>query len=141
MNTKKVINILKNIFNHELAGVIRYTHYSLMIFGQNRLPLVQFFRAQAKESLMHAETAGEYITGLGGHPPLNIENIKETFKHDVQDILKETLQHEEKAIESYYTLLDQVKDESVFLEEFARTMIGQEELHVLEVKKMLKKNE
>ncbi|MED5474733.1 MAG: ferritin-like domain-containing protein [Candidatus Neomarinimicrobiota bacterium] len=141
MNTKKVINILKNIFNHELAGVIRYTHYSLMIFGQNRLPLVQFFRAQAKESLMHAETAGEYITGLGGHPPLNIENIKETFKHDVHDILKETLQHEEKAIESYYTLLDQVKDESVFLEEFARTMIGQEELHVLEVKKMLKKNE
>ena len=135
MNTKKVINILKNIFNHELAGVIRYTHYSLMIFGQNRLPLVQFFRAQAKESLMHAETAGEYITGLGGHPPLNIENIKETFKHDVHDILKETLQHEEKAIESYYTLLDQVKDESVFLEEFARTMIGQEELHVLEVKK------
>ena len=141
MNTKKVINILKNIFNHELAGVIRYTHYSLMIFGQNRLPLVQFFRAQAKESLMHAETAGEYITGLGGHPPLNIENIKETFKHDVHDILKETLQHEEKAIESYYVLLDQVKDESVFLEEFARTMIGQEELHVLEVKKMLKKNE
>tara|TARA_B000000557_G_C20798979_1_gene454607 strand:+ start:1266 stop:1691 length:426 start_codon:yes stop_codon:yes gene_type:complete len=141
MNTKKVINILKNIFNHELAGVIRYTHYSLMIFGQNRLPLVQFFRAQAKESLMHAETAGEYITGLGGHPPLNIENIKETFKHDVHDILKETLQHEEKAIESYYALLDQVKDESVFLEEFARTMIGQEELHVLEVKKMLKKNE
>ena len=141
MNTKKVINILKNIFNHELAGVIRYTHYSLMIFGQNRLPLVQFFRAQAKESLMHAETAGEYITGLDGHPPLNIENIKETFKHDVHDILKETLQHEEKAIESYYTLLDQVKDESVFLEEFARTMIGQEELHVLEVKKMLKKNE
>ena len=140
MNTKKVINILKNIFNHELAGVIRYTHYSLMIFGQNRLPLVQFFRAQAKESLMHAETAGEYITGLGGHPPLNIENIKETFKHDVHDILKETLQHEEKAIESYYALLDQVKDESVFLEEFARTMIGQEELHVLEVKKMLKKN-
>ena len=112
-----------------------------MIFGQNRLPLVQFFRAQAKESLMHAETAGEYITGLGGHPPLNIENIKETFKHDVHDILKETLQHEEKAIESYYALLDQVKDESVFLEEFARTMIGQEELHVLEVKKMLKKNE
>ena len=141
MNTKKVINILKNIFNHELAGVIRYTHYSLMIFGQNRLPLVQFFRAQAKESLMHAETAGEYITGLGGHPPLNIENIKETFKHDVHDILKETLQHEEKAIESYYALLDQVKDESVFLEEFARTMIGQEELHVLEVKKMLKKND
>ena len=141
MNTKKVINILKKIFNHELAGVIRYTHYSLMIFGQNRLPLVQFFRAQAKESLMHAETAGEYITGLGGHPPLNIENIKETFKHDVHDILKETLQHEEKAIESYYALLDQVKDESVFLEEFARTMIGQEELHVLEVKKMLKKNE
>ena len=139
MNKKKIINKLSEIFNLELTGVTRYTHYALMIFGSNRLPLIDFYRQQAKESLMHADMVGEHITGLGGHPPLNTENIKETHKHKIEDILSETLQHEKKAIDTYYELLDLVKDKSVYLEEFARSMIGQEELHVLEVEKMLKK--
>jgi len=138
MNKKSVISKLSEIFVLELSGVIRYTHYSLMIFGPNRLPLIDFFKAQASESLMHANLAGEHITGLGGHPPLNIDNIKETFKHDINEILKETLDHEKEAIKVYYELLELINDESVYLEEYARTMIGQEELHALEVEKMLK---
>ena len=138
MNNDKIIDKLSEIFDLELSGVIRYTHYSLMIFGANRLPLVDFFKAQATESLTHANLAGEHITGLGGHPPLNIDLIEETFNHDIKDILKETLAHEKKAIEVYYELLSIVKDDSVYLEEYTRGMIGQEELHVLEVEKMLK---
>ena len=95
---------------------------------------------QASESLTHANLAGEHITGLGGHPPLNIKDIKETFKHDIDEILKETLAHEQEAIRVYYELLELVQDNSVYLEEYARSMIGQEELHVLEVEKMLKNN-
>ena len=140
MNKKNAINKLNKIFELELSGVIRYTHYSLMIFGHNRLPLVSFFKSQATESLTHANLAGEHITGLGGHPPLNTDNIKETFKHEIKDILKETLEHEKKAIKIYYELLKLVKDKSVYLEEYARNMIGQEELHVLEIEKMLKDN-
>ena len=138
MDKKKIIEKLTEIFDLELSGVIRYTHYSLMIFGHNRLPLIDFFKAQASESLDHANLAGEHITGLGGHPPLNINNIKETFKHDISEILKETLEHEKKAIQVYYELLELIGDSSVYLEEYARTMIGQEELHVLEIGKMLK---
>ncbi len=138
MNKKKIINKLSEIFNLELTGVTRYTHYALMIFGSNRLPLIDFYRPQAKASLMHADMVGEHITGLGGHPPLNTENIKETHKHKIEDILYETLQHEKKAIDTYYQLLDLVKDKRGYLEEFERSMIGQEELHVLEVEKMLK---
>ena len=140
MNKKEIINKLSEIFVLELSGVVRYTHYSLMIFGYNRLPLIEFFKAQAVESLDHANLAGEHITGLGGHPPLNIDTIKETFNHDIKDILKETLAHEKQAIKVYYELLSVVGDESVYLEEYTRTMIGQEELHVLEVEKMLKEN-
>ena len=140
MNKENVIKILSKIFDLELSGVIRYTHYSLMIFGPNRLPLIDFFKSQASESLMHANLAGEHITGLGGHPPLNIQDIKETFKHDIDEILKETLAHEQEAISVYYELLELVQDQSVYLEEYARSMIGQEELHVLEVQKMLKNN-
>ena len=140
VNKQKIIKILSKIFDLELSGVIRYTHYSLMIFGPNRLPLVDFFRSHATESLNHANLVGEHITGLGGHPPLNTENIKETFKHDINDILSETLEHEKKSIDIYYELLEEVKEYSVYLEEYARNMIGQEELHVLEVEKMLKEN-
>ena len=140
MDKKNIIKILSKIFDLELSGVIRYTHYSLMIFGPNRLPLIDFFKAQASESLLHATLAGEHITGLGGHPPLNIQDIKETFKHDIDEILKETLAHEQEAISVYYELLELVEDKSVYLEEYARSMIGQEELHVLEVEKMLKNN-
>ena len=138
MNKKKIIEKLSDIFDLELSGVIRYTHYSLMIFGPNRLPLVDFFKAQATESLAHANLAGEHITGLGGHPPLNINNIKETYKHNIDELLKETLLHEKQAIQVYYDLLSIVENKSVYLEEYARTMIGQEELHALEVERMHK---
>ena len=138
MNKEKIIKKLSDIFILELSGVIRYTHYSLMIFGYNRLPLIEFFKAQATESLDHANLAGEHITGLGGHPPLNLEEMHETINHDIKDLLNETLEHEKKAIEMYYELLDVIDNKSVYLEEYARTMIGEEELHVLEVQKMLR---
>jgi len=140
MNKDLVIDTLSEIFDHELKGVIRYTHYALMIFGPNRIPHIEFFRLQAKESLTHADMVGEHITGLGGHPPLNTGNIKETHKHNIKDILQETLEHERAAIKMYYNLLKIVQDQSVYLEEFSRSMIGQEELHVLEVEKMLKEH-
>ena len=139
-NKEKVIDKLTEIFDLELSGVIRYTHYALMIFGPNRLPLIDFFKAQATESLDHANMAGEHITGLGGHPPLNLNEIKETFKHDISEILQESLEHEKKAVDHYYSLLSLVDGKSVYLEEYARGMIGQEELHLLEVEKMLKSN-
>ena len=139
MDRNKIIKVLSEIFDLEISGVVRYTHYSLMIFGSDRLPLVTYFRSQATESLDHANLAGEHITGLGGHPPLNNDNLKETFNHDINDLLKETLDHEKAAISVYYKLLELVEGKSVYLEEYARSMIGQEELHALEVEKMLKK--
>ena len=140
MDKKGVIEKLSKIFVLELSGVIRYTHYALMIVGYNRLPLIDFFKSQATESLDHANLAGEYITGLGGHPPADIANIEESYNHSINDILKETLVHEQTAIDTYYELLKLVDGKSVYLEEYARSMIGQEELHVLEVQKMLKED-
>ena len=140
MNKDAVIDKLSKIFKLELSGVIRYTHYSLMIVGYNRLPLIDFFKSQASESLTHANLAGEHITGLGGHPPQEIDSIEETHNHNIEDILKETLEHEKKAIKIYYELLSEVDGKSVYLEEYARNLIGQEELHVLEVEKMLKRD-
>ena len=130
--------LLIRIMEFELAGVVRYTHYSLMIAGPNRIPIVQFMKGQASESLLHAQQAGEILTGLGGHPSLRIAPIQESYKHTVKDILEESLDHEDAALTLYKSLLDVVKDSSVYLEEFARTQIGQEELHMLELRKMLR---
>lgn len=138
MNKSNIIKLLSKIYDLELNGIIRYTHYSLMIFGPNRLPLIDFFRAQASESLVHANLAGEHITGLDGHPPLNINNIQETHKHDIVDILNESLTHEQEAIDTYYELLKVVEDSSIYLEEYCRTMIAQEESDYIEMKKLLR---
>ncbi|MCX7674728.1 MAG: ferritin-like domain-containing protein [Bdellovibrionaceae bacterium] len=141
MNTEKVIEVLNRILESELAGVVRYTHYSLMVFGHNRIPIVKWFRTQAEESLTHAGEVGEHITTLGGHPSLKIGKLVETHKHSLNDILKESLAHEEEQLENLYELLKLVEGQKVYLEEFARQMICEEENHVSEVRKMLRAQE
>jgi bacterioferritin len=138
LDTQKTIDLLNAIMEFELAGVVRYTHYSLMVTGPNRIPIVNFFKTQASESLLHAQQVGEILTGLDGHPSLKIAPMEETYQHTVKDILAESLTHEKKALELYKTLLDTVNNASIYLEEFARGMIGQEEMHSLEMKKMLR---
>ncbi len=138
LETPKAIELLNQIMEFELAGVVRYTHYSLMVIGPNRIPIVDFFKAQATESLLHAQEAGEIITGLEGHPSQRIATIEETNKHSVLDLLRESLNHEQKALSLYKDLLDVVENASIYLEEFSRTKIGQEEMHTLEIKKMLR---
>jgi bacterioferritin len=138
LDVKKTHELLRTVMEFELAGVVRYTHYSLMVTGPNRLPIVAFMKTQAQESLLHAQQAGELLTGLGGHPSLTIAPIKESFQHSVEVILRESLAHEIAALNIYKKLLDTVKDRSVYLEEFARTQIGQDELHGIELRKMLR---
>jgi bacterioferritin len=136
--TKQAVGILNRIMEHELAGVVRYMHYSLMIYGYNRIPIVSWLKGNADESLAHAHKAGELVTLLGGHPSLKIGTLLETEKHDVGDILRESLEHEKGAIAAYYELLKLSEGKSILLEEYAREMIVGEELHLDEVNKMLR---
>ena len=141
MDNKKVVAALNTVLENELAGVVRYTHYSLMIYGHNRIPIVKWLRDQATESLMHAQLAGEHITTLDGHPSLKIGPLLETNKHSIGDILKESLSHEKVQLENLNKLLKLVEGESVFLEEYAREMIVEESAHIAEVEKMIRKPE
>jgi len=138
LDVQKTCEILNRIMEYELAGVVRYTHYSLMVTGPYRIPIVEFMQAQATESLTHAQQAGELLTGLEGHPSQQIAQINETHQHTIRDILEESLEHETVALNLYKDLLETVQDASVYLEEYARTMIGQEEVHSMELRKMLR---
>ena len=136
---KKVVEILNEILEFELAGVVRYTHYSLMVYGYNRIPITSWLKSNADESLAHAHKAGEMITLCGGHPSLKVGPLLETQKHDIGDILRESLDHERQSISCYYNLLNMVEGKSVLLEDYARDVIVTEELHLDEVNKMLRK--
>ena len=133
------VNLLNQIMEAELAGVVRYTHYSLMVFGHNRIPIVSWLRNEATTCLTHANEAGELVTQLGEHPSLKIGALLETHKHGINDILLESLEAEREGLKLYKQLYEVVRDRSVLLEDYARGMISEEEIHIGEVNKMLRK--
>ncbi len=139
LDKDKVVSLLNHILEQELAGVVRYTHYSFLVFGHNRIPIVSWLRDQATESLTHAQQAGEMITLLGAYPSLEIGPLLDSHKHDIGAIMRESLETEGKALLIYRELLSCVQGRSVVLEEYARRMIYAEELHASEVDKMLRK--
>ena len=138
VDNEKIIASLNKILEMELAGVVRYTHYALMVYGYGRIPIISWLRGQATESLDHANKSGELITNLGGHPSLAIGPLLETNTHDIGNILRESLEHEKASLNCYRDLLKLVGDNSIMLEEYAREMIYTEELHLGEVDKMLR---
>jgi bacterioferritin len=135
----KVIDTLNKILEMELAGAIHYTHYSFMVYGYNRIPIVKWLEEQADESIAHARATGELVTQLGAHPSLAIGPLLETQKHDIGDILRESLAHERKTLVLYESLLELVQGDDVMVEEFAREHIYLERLHIGEVDKMLRR--
>jgi bacterioferritin len=136
---QSAISVLNKIMELELAGVVRYVHYSLMVYGYGRIPIVSWLKGNADESMAHAHKAGEFVTMLGGHPSLKIGPLLETHQHDIGDILRESLEQEKSTLAAYYELLKLVEGKSVSLEEYAREMILLEEQHMDEVNKMLRK--
>jgi bacterioferritin len=139
LDKTRVVDLLNRILENELAGVVRYTHYSFLVYGFSRIPIVEWLRAQATEALTHAQQAGEMITHLGAYPSLAIGPLLDSHKHDIAAILKESLATEGEALALYKDLLRLVEGRSVMLEEYARQMIYAEELHAGEVDKMLRK--
>lgn len=136
-DNKQILERLNEILELEISGVVRYLHYSLMITGPNRIPIVKFFRDQASEGFNHAAIIGEKITALGGHPSLKVRPVPETNKHGVLDILGESLEFEKESVQKYYAVLPLCGDD-VALEELIREQIRQEQEHIEEVEKMLK---
>src|SRR3989338_3753589 len=118
MDKEMVLKTLNRILELELAGVVHYTHYALMVYGYNRIPIVDWLQKQADEGLVHARQAGELVTWLGGHPSLTIGPLLESHRHDIGDLLRESLEHEGEAMKAYYTLFELVKDKDVRLEEY-----------------------
>jgi bacterioferritin len=135
----QVVRTLNDIVELELAGAVRYTQYSLMVFGHARIPIISWMREQAAESLRHASLAGEEVTSLGEKVSLGIAPLVGTHHASLDDMMQEMLVHEDRGIALYERLLALVEGRSVTLEEYAREMVRNESLHVAEIDKMLRR--
>jgi bacterioferritin len=139
LDRDQAIKALNDIVELELAGAVRFTQYSLMVFGHARIPIMDWMQSQAQQSLTHAVQAGEEVTTLGGKVSLNIGKLVGTHHGSVDEMLEEMLVHEHHGVEKYRGLLALAEGRSVSLEELARQMIRSEELDIAEIEKMLKK--
>jgi bacterioferritin len=139
LDRDETVKTLNEIVELELAGAVRYTQYSLMVFGHARLPIMSWMREQAAEALLHAQLAGEEVTTLGSPVSLGIGELVGTHHESVDEMMQEMMLHERKGIELYERLLRLTEGRSVSLEEFAREMVRNEELHVSEIDKMLRR--
>jgi len=139
LDVQATVDVLNHILELELAGVVRYLHYSFMVFGHNRIPICKWLREQADESQAHAVRAGEHVTALGSHPSLKIGELLESHRHTVDDIMKEALNHEAVGLAEYRKLFALVEGKSILLEDYAREQIAAEEWHLAETRKMLRR--
>lgn len=136
----KVIDLLNKIYQNEISGVNQYLHYSFVIMGYNRIPIQKWFRDNATESMAHAIEIGEKITSLGGHPTMVALKVEETHDHSIDQLLRESLKVEEKAVELYKELSVVAADlGDIALEELARTFTKTETEHLDEIRKMMKR--
>src|ERR1700751_5787309 len=99
LDKDRVLDLLNRLVESELAGAVRYTHYSFLVFGHNRIPIVSWLREQATESLTHAQQAGEMITLLGEYPSLEIGPLLDSHQTDIGAIMRESLETEAKALD------------------------------------------
>ena len=136
---EEAIAVLNGLVELELAGAVRYTQYSLMVFGHARIPIIHWMQKQASEGLLHATEAGEEVTAMGGQVSLAIAELAGTHHASVDDILQELLIHERRGIELYKKLLKLSEGWNISLEEFARAKIRGEEMHLAEIGKMLRR--
>jgi bacterioferritin len=136
---EETVNALNEILELELAGAVRYMQYSLMVFGHARIPIMEWMRKQTDEALVHAATVGEEVTARGGRVSLGIGKLVGTHHDHVDEMMEEMLTHERAGVELYRKLLRLVEGKSISLEELAREMVRNEELHIAEIEKMLRK--
>ncbi len=136
-DSRDLMPLLDKILEAELSGVVRYLHYSFMIFGPNRIPITKWFRDHSNEGFMHATLIGEKITALGGHPSIKVKPVPETDNHNILEILKEALSFEKETLGYYHELLSRVGND-VAMEEMVRKQIADETAHVEEIEKMIR---
>lgn len=119
--------LLNQILEARLSGVIRYTNYSLMISGRDRLTFSNFFTEQTNHSLRQAQEVGRILMALNERPTLSSDFAPEPSRQSAQEMLLRSLNHERQLLHLHRDLLQTVQCNNAALEDFAmRTLLGSE---------------
>lgn len=135
---EKLIKALNEDLEKEMAAIVRYLHHSFIVFGPNRGPLVQMFRAQAQEAMTHAIQLGEKITALGGHPTVKVDQVFEPGHQTIEDMIEEDLRAERTQLDLYTKQLKEFGEENLPIKLMLENVIIDETMHVEEMEKYLR---
>ena len=137
-DTNRTVAVLNRLLEAELAGVVRYTHYSFLVFGFGRIPIVSWLRG-AGDRIARARAAGRRLDHDARRATRRWRSgrCSTRTRPTSAPCCASRCRPRAPPCALYRELLDVVAGNSVALEEFARQMIQAEELHAAEVDKML----
>lgn len=135
MNREQVIADLNEILSLEYTAVLQYTYEEFVLKGLERQQFAPMFRAEATESLGHAQMVGAKIVALGGEPTTEIGPVDRST--ELRAILENNLRLETRAAELYTRALQHVGDDDVALRVMLENQVEIERGSVEELQKLL----
>ena len=137
MDRERIIADLNDILSLEYTAVLQYTYEEFVLKGIERQQFAPMFRAEATESLGHAQMVGAKIVSLGGTPTTEVGPIDTST--ELGAILENNLRLESKAVELYTRALNHVGEDDIALRVMLENQIEVEKGSVEELQKLLAK--
>lgn len=145
-----LIDMLQDAFAEEINAWFAYKIVIPFLNGQERVNIAKFYEEAAKDELEdHAAWLLERINQLGGKPDkiLSPDKLNKTATHkyivpnkdfDVKKSLKENIEAEKGAIETYVKLEEFVKGKDPVTHRKVKSILADEQEHLSELQDLLK---
>ena len=99
MDAKKVNAALNKVIALEHTAALQYKQHALLVNGLWRKAFADFFSAQSKEALEHAEKFGQKVVALGGVPTVELGTVRQSI--DLEEMLRQDLALEKDTMQAY----------------------------------------
>ena len=112
MNKPAMIDKLNRAVALELAGVIQYNQYAVVLTGPDRRVWHELFEDMSKGALKHARMFGVRVVALGGTPTIEHAPVKQAG--DIVTMLNNALELERALVQAYTEALEEAKDSPAY---------------------------
>jgi bacterioferritin len=134
MDTKKVVAALNRALALEHSAALQYKQHALLVGGLWRKVFADFFSAQSKSSLEHAEKFGQKVVVLGGVPSVEVATVHQSI--DLEEMLRQDLELEKETMQAYLEAHTLTEDD-VALRTMLETHIESEQRDIEELEMYL----
>jgi bacterioferritin len=130
-----LIDRLNTVLSWELAGVVQYLHYAVLVSGPLRPVYTEFFHDGSKEARDHAEAVGAKIASLGGVPTAEPAAILPAT--DLETMLQNTLKLEVAALAAWEAAWEVGDAVNLGTKLWIEEHVSEEQEHVDELNRIL----